>query len=110
MEEVQLPSFMREAEMKVREEDAVKMEEEVVLLEAGECLKTFKKDKTLGQDGLPMEFYQSFWDFVGLDLTQVFKEVLQEGSWVMILTQEWLFYYKQRESRSPCKIEDPQHF
>lgn len=64
-----------------RDEDEVTVKmEKVVIVEAGKCLKTIKMGKTPRQDGLPTEFCQRFWDLIGQDLTEVFKEVLQEGN------------------------------
>ena len=44
------------------------------LKEVGAGVNTFKKGKAPGLDGLPLEFYQTFWRVVGPDLFQVFLE------------------------------------
>lgn len=38
-----------------------------------------KTSKTPGSDGLPMEFYRTFWPVLGDDLTAVFNVILQRG-------------------------------
>lgn len=39
------------------------------------ALKNFKKGKSPGADGLPLEFYQTFWDILSQDLLVVFNEL-----------------------------------
>ena len=38
------------------------------------CLKGFKRGKSPGADGLPLEFYLTFWDILEHDLLTVFKD------------------------------------
>ena len=54
--------------------EGVNLEAPMGLTELEECLKSFKKAKTPGADGLPCEFYQTFWDIVGPDLETVYQE------------------------------------
>lgn len=44
------------------------------MTEMEKCLKHFKKRKSPGEDGLPLEFYQTFWDILEHDLLVVFNE------------------------------------
>ena len=44
------------------------------LLELSNCLQGFKRGKSPGEDGLPVEFYQTFWDILATDLLTVFTE------------------------------------
>lgn len=39
-----------------------------------ECLKGFNKGKSPGADGLPLEFYLTFWDILAQDLLTVFQD------------------------------------
>ena len=39
-----------------------------------------KKEKTPGCDGLPAEFYQTFWSILGCDLVQVFNSCYDSGT------------------------------
>ena len=55
-------------------QDGTGLEAPWSLKEVSECINTFKKGKAPGLDGLPLEFYQTFWRVVGPDLFQVFLE------------------------------------
>lgn len=44
------------------------------------ALSQMANDKALGIDGFPYEFYKEFWDMVGPDLLQVYKEAMVSGS------------------------------
>ena len=39
-------------------------------------LKSMYKDKMPSYDGLPMEFFLTFWDFLKEDILKMFKEVV----------------------------------
>jgi len=52
----------------------VLLAQDFTLLEIKESLKGFKKGKSPGMDGLPLEFYLTFWDILAHDLLTVFKE------------------------------------
>ena len=43
----------------------------VTLSEVEAALKTFKKDKSSGPDGWPVEFYLAFFDLLGPDLVNL---------------------------------------
>ncbi|KAJ8362605.1 hypothetical protein AAFF_G00367650 [Aldrovandia affinis] len=47
--------------------------------EVWQALRTGKKYKTPGGDGLPYEWYVAMWDVLGEDLVAVFRECLEEG-------------------------------
>ena len=47
--------------------------------EARAALLGTAKGKSLGSDGLPMEFYVAFWDLLGGDLVNVFNAPLEAG-------------------------------
>ena len=44
------------------------------LLELHKCLSSFKGGKSPGEDGLPLEFYLTFWDILAPDLLKVFTD------------------------------------
>ncbi|KYO43556.1 hypothetical protein Y1Q_0013586 [Alligator mississippiensis] len=54
------------------EEKQQQMEEDWTLEELERTLWSFKNSKTPGADGLPKEFYLTFWDLVGPDLLELF--------------------------------------
>lgn len=54
--------------------DSVPLSQDFTILELNKCLKSFKKGKSPGQDGLPLEFYLTFWDILAPDLLSVFMD------------------------------------
>lgn len=50
------------------------LEEDLTLEEVGKAMKSFKRGKVPGSDGLPLEFYLKFWDIIAKDILLVFKE------------------------------------
>ncbi|KAJ8361956.1 hypothetical protein AAFF_G00409110 [Aldrovandia affinis] len=54
--------------------DGGSLEADLTLKDVTDALQSFKKGKAPGLDGLPLEFYLTFWDIVGPDLTFVFGE------------------------------------
>ncbi|XP_077060974.1 uncharacterized protein LOC143713527 [Siphateles boraxobius] len=59
---------------KVKSPDVL-LSQDFTLLEMHKALKGFKKGKSPGLDGLPFEFYLTFWDILAHDLLTVFKEL-----------------------------------
>ena len=55
--------------------DSELLSQDFTLLELDKCLKSFKKGKSPGNDGLPLEFYLTFWDILAHDLLAVFKDL-----------------------------------
>ncbi|KAJ0055440.1 hypothetical protein NL108_018665 [Boleophthalmus pectinirostris] len=49
------------------------------LLELEKSLKSFKRGKSPGADGLPVEFYHEFWDILAPDLLAVFMDLGRLG-------------------------------
>ena len=47
--------------------------------EATEVLKTFKENKVPGNDGLPFEFYKTFWHLLGESLVNSFNVAFESG-------------------------------
>ena len=54
--------------------DSVFLAQDFTLLELDKCLRSFKKGKSPGHDGLPLEFYLTFWDILAHDLLTVFRD------------------------------------
>ena len=52
---------------------------QVTLTEVEAALKSFKKDKFLGFDGWPVEFYLAFFDLLGLDLVKMVETSRKDG-------------------------------
>ena len=55
--------------------DSVLLSQDFTMSELNESLKSFKKGKSPGQDGLPLEFYLTFWDILAPDLMTVFMDL-----------------------------------
>ena len=47
--------------------------------EATEMLKAFEENKVPGNDGLPLEFYKTFWHLLGKSLINSFNAAIESG-------------------------------
>ena len=63
----------------ITKEEAGAFTTEVSLTEVEGALKSFKKDKSPGVDGWPIEFFLWFFDFVGKDLLDAVELSRREG-------------------------------
>jgi hypothetical protein len=72
--------FINSLEHSLSAEEAQLCEGEVMLQECQRALNSFKHNKSPGLDGLPYEFYQSFWDTLGSDLVAVYNDCLARGA------------------------------
>ena len=61
-------------------EEASLCEGEVTLTECTQALKSFKRKKSPGLDGLPYEFYSKIWGLMGPDLVATFHDSFRPGS------------------------------
>ncbi|CAM2112659.1 unnamed protein product [Caretta caretta] len=59
--------------------DRDRLELSLTLAEFSEALRRMPTNKSLGMDGLTVEFYRAFWDVLGPDLVTVWAESLQSG-------------------------------
>ncbi|CAM2095681.1 unnamed protein product [Caretta caretta] len=59
--------------------DRDRLELPLTLAEFSEALRHMPTNKSLGMDGLTVEFYRVFWDVLGQDLVTVWAESLQSG-------------------------------
>lgn len=50
-----------------------------VNIKVEDCLKSFKRGKAPRKDGLPAEFYEKFWQWVGEDVVEVMKKIMEGG-------------------------------
>ena len=55
--------------------DCEHLNDDFTLLEMEDSLKLFKRGRSPGEDGLPLEFYLTFWDLLAHDLLTVFKDL-----------------------------------
>lgn len=63
--------------------------QELTLAEQIEVLMAMVDDKPLGLNGYPCELYKATWEFVGPNILNVYKEVVQKNSWDNSSTCIW---------------------
>ena len=56
--------------------DKTQLEQHLTSDELLEALKQMKDDKSPGLDGLPKEFYNTFWDTIKNDITYLYNYIL----------------------------------
>lgn len=72
-----LDEILKSTENKIT--DDVLLTQSFTLLELSKCIKTFKRGKSPGADGLPVEFYLTFWDILAPDLLIVLTDFERLG-------------------------------
>ena len=71
---------------------------QVTLTEVEAALKSFKKDKSLGFDGWPVEFYLAFFDLLGHDLVKMVETSRKDGRVVPSLNSTFIALIRKKES------------
>ena len=64
---------------KLSEEERLSCEGQIATEECVKALDTFENGKTPGNDGIPVEFYKTFWSSIGEILTDVFNHSFDAG-------------------------------
>ena len=67
--------FLKEATDRATELDGLTVQ--VTLGEIAEAVKAAKSNKAPGTDGIPVEFYQSFWEQIGPLFREMLADVLE---------------------------------
>ncbi|KAI8521369.1 hypothetical protein Bbelb_011230 [Branchiostoma belcheri] len=70
--------FLNQLQASLQEESKDALERDLTLFELEEALKDMANNKSPGSDGLPREFYLRYWEIIGRDILEVFKEGLAE--------------------------------
>jgi len=60
-------------------EERLSCEGEITTEECVKALDTFDNGKTPGIDGIPVEFYKTFWNSVGVFMTEIFNPSFELG-------------------------------
>ena len=69
-----LEHFLGQASiLKLSEDERLSCEGRITIEECVKALDTFENGKTPGNDGIPTEFYKTFWNFVGELMTDAFN-------------------------------------
>ena len=80
MNEVNLDSLVKELEIpKLTKEEQDLMEHGLSIEEIKNAIKHFQKSKTPGDDGFPVEFYETFIELIGPNLLDSNNEAFQEN-------------------------------
>ncbi|KAL6483834.1 hypothetical protein MHYP_G00087060 [Metynnis hypsauchen] len=64
---------------KLAEDSASGLERQLSLVELSDALRSMECGKALGIEGLPAEFYKSFWPVIGEDLLEALNDSLAKG-------------------------------
>lgn len=71
--------FLDSLDRRLTREEAASLEDDLSLSELEEAMRSLKVGKSPGGDGLPVEWYRTFWQLVGPDLLAVLGEVQGRG-------------------------------
>ena len=80
MQHDKLEHFLGQASiLKLSEEERLSCEGRKIIEECVKALDTFENGKTPGNDGIPAEFYKTFWNSVGELMTDAFNCTFDSG-------------------------------
>lgn len=79
IDNTQKDKFVNNISKKLNEEDRESLEGMISKEEVEQELKAMKSNKSPGIDGLPKEFYKTFFDIIGEDLTEVINNIYFSG-------------------------------
>ena len=66
--------------LRVNEEEQESLEKDLTLEELKDALASFADNKSPGEDGFTKEFYQTFFDLIGKDLLNSYKDSFHKDS------------------------------
>ncbi|CAM2116257.1 unnamed protein product [Caretta caretta] len=87
--------------------DQDRLELPLTLAEFSDALHRMPTNKSLGTDGLTMEFYRVFWDVLGPDLVTVWAESLQSGVLPLLCRKAMLALLPKRGTSAIYEIGVP---
>lgn len=64
---------------KLGEKQKQALDDLITFQEFTEAMRQLSKGRSPGIDGLPLEFYQQFWDLIGPDLYEVILECIKKN-------------------------------
>lgn len=80
------------------------IERSVTLEELQSILKLFKRSKSLGPNGWPIELYLEFFNIIGEDIRKVLNEIKDKG--IIIGSMNATFIALISKSSCPCSFND----
>lgn len=101
--EEKLSMVLNKVEGGVSNSKKEELEKEITVEELDTAVKTFKKNKTPGGDGLGLEFYLGFWELLRIDLMGVFKEMYRKGEMPLSFRQGVIILLYKKGDREELK-------
>jgi len=82
---------------KLPEDLRARCEGKITFDECEKILRSFQTGKTPGNDGIPREFYRTFWPLTGAFLVDSFNEAYDNRDVFVPKASHYHFYSKERE-------------
>uniref|UniRef100_A0A3B3Y9A6 Reverse transcriptase domain-containing protein n=1 Tax=Poecilia mexicana TaxID=48701 RepID=A0A3B3Y9A6_9TELE len=77
--EEEMSFFLSKLTNKLTEKERESLDQEITVDEITKAMQSMQSNKAPGLDGLPKEFYATFWDILKAHLLQVYKEAFKKG-------------------------------
>ena len=93
--------FLNQINKTLSEEQKQKLESEISLADLEEALRETQNEKTAGYDGLPYEFYKTFWNIIKNDFLEVTKNSLYTSKELTLSQTKsiLILIYKNKEKK-----------
>uniref|UniRef100_A0A3P9NCC4 Reverse transcriptase domain-containing protein n=1 Tax=Poecilia reticulata TaxID=8081 RepID=A0A3P9NCC4_POERE len=79
--------FLSKLTNKLTERERENLDQEITIDEMTKAMQSMQNNKAPGLDGLPKEFYSTFWEILKGPLLQVYKEAFKEGKLPSVMNQ-----------------------
>ena len=102
--EKEIDTYLKEIVVpSLSEECKIKMESPFTIDECYDTLKTFKNNKSPGNDGISAEFYKKFWPIFGKYIVDSFNESFEKGELTTSQKQAIITLIDKKKDRSLLK-------